>query len=382
MSDPSYPGDSVQLNPGEPVDIHIDVSGDPANPDVPSVDVGGDPSPTGVDTTTTDPSVDPSHTPAEPTEPATPAPGSTDPTHATADPGEAPSEPVPAGSDIPLDPGLPGDQVHGDAVHELIWAQSQTQDGFCVPVSCGMVVSEMLGRPLDQHFETEMVGAAVDMGLLTQDDKGQWSGMGVDGAVQLLEHYGIPAHTEQGDMSKLETYLDEGRGVILAVDSSELWTGVADDTDPQDAADHAVRITEVDPVHGTVTINDPGLPASQGHGETVPIAVFEDAWRDSGNAMVVTDISAPDSPAADGSSPNVSAPETPAPDLTPTPAQDPTQAPRAAPVAAEPAGAKQQTGPATRVAAGTVGKAGVLVVIAGAGAARLNEWFKHRRKQG
>ncbi len=178
------------------------------------------------------------------------------------------------------------DWLHGEPWTDLQWAQTQTQDGFCVPVSVAMLVSEASGVV---HTEAEVVETAVTLGLLTQDGTGTWSGMTAEGARVLLDHYGIDARVDHAaGIETISDHLDEGHGVIVAVDSDEVWHGVDDDpSDAGAAPDHALVVTGVDDARGVVTLNDPGRP--DGPGYEVAIATFEDAWADSGMELVVAE---------------------------------------------------------------------------------------------
>ena len=186
--------------------------------------------------------------------------------------------------DADLAPADTDDPVHGEATDEIQYWREQTENGLCAPNSVAMIVEEFSGVELP---EQAFVDAAVGLGLL--DDTGEgWSGMNVYQTEQLIEHFGIPAHVEQGTIETLEGYLDEGRDVILAVDSSEIWfTGDDDAVDSGMGADHAVVITEIDEANGVVYLNDPGQPGGAGY--EIPIDELVDAWQDGANAMVVTD---------------------------------------------------------------------------------------------
>lgn len=197
--------------------------------------------------------------------------------------------------ELPDDPGtLPVDEgpqvtVHGEPWNDIAWAQAQTEDGFCVPVSVAMIASEMTG---ETHSEAETVQAAIELGLLTQGEDGTWSGMTAQGAEVLLEHLGVPAHVEDANgIDTIRQHLDAGNGVIAALDSDEIWFETGEG---ELAADHALVVTGVDDARGVVILNDPGQP--EGAGFEVSIAEFEDAWADSGNQIVVTDAGMPVEP--------------------------------------------------------------------------------------
>jgi hypothetical protein len=175
--------------------------------------------------------------------------------------------------------------VHGQPDADLRWAQVQSENGFCVPVAAGMIVSEVTGV---QHDEPAMVQAAVDLDLL-YGEPGAWLGMTTEGTVALLAHFGIESRVDHGTIDELRYYLDNQQDVILMVDSGELWTGTLNDLTPggDTDADHAVVITGIDDTRAMITLNDPGKP--DGEGWEVSIADFMDAWDDSNYEMVVTD---------------------------------------------------------------------------------------------
>ena len=236
------------------------------------------------------------------------------------DPTQAPLAPEPAPTDqgqvpwpdqgyeatpspaTPVAPATPTDQegIHGDFVDDRPYAQIQTEDGFCAPVSVGMVVSEFLGRFVP---ESETVDSAIELGFLTHDSSG-WSGLTVFETEALVEHYGIDAHieppvdpatgeflqetTSDEAIDRLNEHLDADRGIILMVDGDEVWTNAEDDGTFGDGMDHAVVIRQVNEVNGTVTLNDPGN-ADGGQEWVMSIDDFLEAWDDSGYAMVVTD---------------------------------------------------------------------------------------------
>ena len=175
------------------------------------------------------------------------------------------------------------DLVHGDADAERQWGQIQTVNGYCGPVSIAMVLSELTGV---HYGEGEMVQAALDRGTL-RGEPGAWDGMYVQDVAALLTDYGAPSHVESGTLDSLRGYLDQGRNIILFVDSSEVWYGTDDDGTAGDRQDHFLVITEIDDERGVATLNDPGWPT--GVGSEVSLSVIEDAWQDSNYEMVVTD---------------------------------------------------------------------------------------------
>ena len=197
--------------------------------------------------------------------------------------------------------------IHGDFVDDRPYTQIQTEDGFCAPVSVGMVISEFFGRVVT---EEETVDAAIELGFLTHDSEG-WSGLTVFDTEKLVEHFGISAHIEPpidpvtGEfldpvtpdeaLDNLGEHLDANHGVVLMVDADEVWTDVEDDGTFGDGMDHAVVIRQINEETGTVILNDPGNPDG-GREWEMSIEDFMEAWDDSGYAMVVTD-EAPDAAA-------------------------------------------------------------------------------------
>lgn len=177
-----------------------------------------------------------------------------------------------------VDGQLVGDPV-GDAEH---WFQ-QAVNGFCVPASIAQIVSEYTG--VHHADELHFVDRANDLKVFTVGPDGV-PGMSVDGALTLLEDAGIPASLEYGDgIETLVEYLEEGRRVMVAVDSGEIW-GVEAVED--NAMDHAIVVTGVDLERGVVIVSDPGDP--EGNAKEYPLDVFVDAWADSSYAAVVCDV--------------------------------------------------------------------------------------------
>ena len=197
--------------------------------------------------------------------------------------GRVAAEPTP-GRPADASSGNDEDAIHGDPGADIQWAQVQSENGFCVPASVGMIVSEITGL---LQTETEMVGTAIELNLL-YGSPGAWVGMTTEGTVELLEHFGVDSHVEYGTLDDLRSHLDDDLGIILMVDADELWTSSADDVQLSDmGADHAVVITGIDDERAVITLNDPGQP--DGAGSEITIADFMDAWDDSNYEMVVTD---------------------------------------------------------------------------------------------
>jgi hypothetical protein len=193
-----------------------------------------------------------------------------------------------------IDPQLaePGDELVHGADESPLW-QPQEVDGLCAPTSAAMVISEFEGGVVGKDDVAEV---AAEHGLITQGPGG-WNGMTADETAQLLGLYGIPCHVAHGSLETLSGHLDDNHGVILAVDSGEIW-GLEPSGERGAEPDHALLVTAIDELHGTATLNDPGDPG--GAGREVGLAVLQDAWADSGNLMVVTDAVPGEAPHEDG----------------------------------------------------------------------------------
>ena len=184
---------------------------------------------------------------------------------------------------VPDGPLVTDGQLVGDPAGDSEHWFEQAANGFCVPASVAQIVSEYTG----EHFADEQyfVERANELKVFEVGPDGV-PGVGADGALALLEDAGIPASIEFGTgVDTLVDYLEDGRRVVLAIDSGEIWYG--EDTEDQ-AADHAIVVTGVDLERGVVIVSDPGDP--DGNGKEYPIDVFEDAWADSGYAAIVCDV--------------------------------------------------------------------------------------------
>ena len=201
-----------------------------------------------------------------------------------------------AESTVVVDGQLVGDP-RGDSEH---WFE-QSANGFCVPASIAQIVSEYTGVHFDD--EQQFVARANELNVFEVGPDGV-PGIGVDGALALLEDAGVPASIEFGSgVETLVDYLDEGRRVMLAVDSGEIWQGEAVE---DNAPDHALVVSGVDVGRGVVIVSDPGDP--DGNQKEYPIDVFEDAWADSGYAAVVCDVTPEEFAASSGEAPAAAAP--------------------------------------------------------------------------
>jgi len=135
------------------------------------------------------------------------------------------------------------------------------------------------------------------------------SGTQFDEIGNLMDLDGIPNHTVMGGtVQQLAAELQQGHGIIVGVNSAEIWDeGIWNDIEQffLDAfglgnispADHAVVVTGLDvsnPNHPMVIINDSGVP--NGAAVRYPLAQFKDAWENSGFFYTATDVPIPNHP--------------------------------------------------------------------------------------
>jgi hypothetical protein len=136
-------------------------------------------------------------------------------------------------------------------------------------------------------------------------------GFGTDPGVigNMMDVYGIPTHSVMGaTIEELTSELQQGHGVIVGVNSSELWdAGIQNDikqffcdafgldTPEFNPADHAVVITGIDlsnPDCPMVIMNDSGIAG--GAAARYPLDQFMDAWGNSGFYYTSTSVPIPD----------------------------------------------------------------------------------------
>jgi hypothetical protein len=182
--------------------------------------------------------------------------------------------------------GPQGPAVHGRPGAAAAWALDQPARGLCGPTSVAMVVGQLKGRPVGRR---EVSWTAERMGLLDYPMDRGVVGMRRSSLTDLFAAFGVPAEPVRTTVNGLRALLDEGRAIVLHVDSAELW-GRGDGD-----ADHFVVLTGIDDRHEIARINDPGMgPAygfAQGTGaaHAVSLAALDDAWHDSGRWAMVTE---------------------------------------------------------------------------------------------
>lgn len=171
----------------------------------------------------------------------------------------------------------------GTPDHDAQYWQPQSTAFTCAVQAQRGIIEEFTGQSVS---EAQLVYDATVNGWLTD------GGMSPHDVGNLLELYGIPCHTRTGaTVEELMAELAQGHKVIVGVDSGEVWQNdfPLEDFFSQ-SADHAIWVTGVDmsdPANPKVIVNDSGDPS--GAGKAYDLALFKDAWQDSGFFYVATD---------------------------------------------------------------------------------------------
>lgn len=183
---------------------------------------------------------------------------------------------------------------HPDTAAEY-WSEQNYDD--CAIMATAHVVGILTG---DMPEEDDIVAVAGGIAshqhdgpiyVVTDSDDPDVGGTDPEDLPILLAHYGIRASytdTEVAAAGGLETglpaldrYLDNGRAVIASVNANTIWN------EPDDGnGAHAVVVTGVDTDRGVVHLNDSGT--DNGADEQVSLHVFQSAWNDMDERMVVT----------------------------------------------------------------------------------------------
>lgn len=182
--------------------------------------------------------------------------------------------------------GLRGPVIGTPELDAHYW-QPQTTAFTCAVQAQRGIIEAFTGQPIS---EAQLVYDATAHGWLTN------RGMSPHDVGNLLELYGIPCHVRTGaTIGELMAELAQGHKVIVGVDAGEMWRQDHPLEDFfQQSADHAIWVTGIDfsdPAHPKVIINDSGDPT--GAGKAYDLALFKDAWRDSGFFYVATDHAPP-----------------------------------------------------------------------------------------
>lgn len=175
------------------------------------------------------------------------------------------------------------DVLVGTPEQDAQYWQPQTTAFTCAVQAQRGIIEAFTGQPVS---EAQLVYDATVNGWLTD------GGMSPHDVGNLLELHGIPCHARTGaTVEELMAELAQGHKVIVGVDSGEVWRN---DFPLEDffnqSADHAIWVTGVDmsdPANPKVIVNDSG--DTSGAGKAYDLAMFKDAWQDSGFFYVATD---------------------------------------------------------------------------------------------
>ena len=151
----------------------------------------------------------------------------------------------------------------------------------CAVCSQEFVLESLIGRDVDGNELREVAeanGWFDPAGGTVPNDVGN-----------ILEYYGFNVERSDGNTYEdLRSALADGNGVIVGVDSDEIWSGKDDDFfGPGMDPDHAIQvigIDESDPNNIMVIVNDSGV--ANGQGAMIPLEDFMNAWEDSGCFMM------------------------------------------------------------------------------------------------
>lgn len=195
--------------------------------------------------------------------------------------------------------------MYGDPAAAAAYWRPQTYDD-CALMAAADVVGEVTGHPVS---EQEIIAVAQKLpsqshpgSIYTlpkdKNDPNSGEGTSANDIPLLLAHYGISSVlTNRSDasttgvatgMAALKHYLASNRKVIVEVNGELIWGQPVDtkEKNGDPASDHAVVVTGIDAVNGTVHLNDSG--ADNGADETVSVALFSKAWATSDDEMIVT----------------------------------------------------------------------------------------------
>lgn len=166
--------------------------------------------------------------------------------------------------------------------------------------------------------ETSIINQFLDVPLSIEEanyismSNGWWepgSGTTPDEIGNMMDLYDIPNHTVyDASVEQLVGELQQGHGVVVSVNTSELWDqsllgeikqffmdALGLDTPDFNPADHALVVTGVDvsdPSHPQIILNDSGTPG--GAASRYPLDQFVDAWQNGGFYYTATDSPIPD----------------------------------------------------------------------------------------
>lgn len=174
------------------------------------------------------------------------------------------------------------DKVTGDPESSMEHWEFQGDTNRCALYSQKFVIEELTGQEIDIE---EFAQVAKENGWFTEE-----GGTTYLNTNQMLDYYGVENEMKfHQSMEDIEECLDNGGRVIVSIDSDETWHGKDNNIfAPDSSSDHAVEVIGIDrtdPDNPMVILNDSGSP--YGKGEMVPLEVFEGAWSEGDNQMIV-----------------------------------------------------------------------------------------------
>lgn len=207
--------------------------------------------------------------------------------------------PPPFEMDIPIsmsDAEIPAITIGSPDLLDCEW---QIAPDNCAVEAERSIINTFLKHPLSQE----------DAMYISASNGWYQPGFGTSPEVigQMMDLHGIPNHTVMdASVADLANELAQGHGVIVGVDSDELWdqgllaelkqwiseTFGIDFGDV--GANHAIVVTGIDvsdPSNPMVIINDSGVP--NGQGQPYPLEKFLQSWEDSGFYYTATDVALP-----------------------------------------------------------------------------------------
>lgn len=205
---------------------------------------------------------------------------------------------VPTQGDV-LPDGEPN-LITGDVRGLADFNHQQGDNDLGLQGDCGLVsiqdVLNQLGIPAS---ESDVVDHAAQNGeCQITDDPTQSGGTTVDGQVQILNDFGVPARATQiGSLEELAQNVEDGRPTIIEANAGVLWNDAT--YYDNGGANHAVTVTGVsrDPVTGEIQgfyVNDSGNGIA---GEYIDANGMTQGWLDTGGQAVVTDATTAGAPA-------------------------------------------------------------------------------------
>ena len=171
------------------------------------------------------------------------------------------------------------DGISGDPVSSMEHWEFQGNTNRCALYSQMFIVEEFTDQDIDIEEFTEI---AYEQGWFND-------GTTFLNTNKMLDYYGIVNEMSfHNDINEIESCLDSGGKVIVAIDADEIWYGEGNDLfSPSSAANHAVEVIGIDytnPERPMVILNDSGNPNRKG--VMVPMEDFMDAWKDSECQMI------------------------------------------------------------------------------------------------